>query len=99
MTLPRIEALESGDTYGKYEVQPLEPGYGITLGNALRRVMLSSLPGAAVTSIKIDGVYHEFSEPQAMLKHLRTALRPDGRMVLLEYRKKTLPFPFDRNTR
>ncbi|HEU0168944.1 MAG TPA: DNA-directed RNA polymerase subunit alpha, partial [Chloroflexota bacterium] len=62
LTLPRIEALESGDTYGKYEVQPLEPGYGITLGNALRRVLLSSLPGAAVTSIKIDGVYHEFSD-------------------------------------
>jgi len=62
MTLPHIEALESGDTYGKYEVQPLEPGYGITLGNALRRVLLSSLPGAAVTSIKIDGVYHEFSD-------------------------------------
>ncbi|MBV9119106.1 MAG: DNA-directed RNA polymerase subunit alpha [Chloroflexi bacterium] len=62
MTLPRIEALESGETYGKYEVQPLEPGYGITLGNALRRVLLASLPGAAVTSIKIDGVYHEFSD-------------------------------------
>jgi DNA-directed RNA polymerase subunit alpha len=62
MTLPRIEVLEAGDTYGKYEVQPLEPGYGITLGNALRRVLLASLPGAAVTSIKIDGVYHEFSD-------------------------------------
>ncbi len=62
ITLPRIEALEAGDTYGKFEVQPLEPGYGITLGNALRRVLLASLPGAAVTSIKIDGVYHEFSD-------------------------------------
>jgi len=62
ITLPRIEAIESGDRYGKFEVQPLEPGYGITLGNALRRVLLSSLPGAAVTNIKIDGVYHEFSD-------------------------------------
>ncbi|MGH2468571.1 MAG: DNA-directed RNA polymerase subunit alpha [Chloroflexota bacterium] len=62
ITLPRIEALEQEDRYGKYEVQPLETGYGITLGNALRRVLLSSLPGAAITSIKIDGVYHEFSD-------------------------------------
>ena len=62
MTLPRMETLETAERYGKYEVQPLEPGYGITLGNALRRVLLSSLPGAAVTSIKIDGVYHEFSD-------------------------------------
>ncbi len=62
ITLPRVETLESGDRYGKFEVQPLEPGYGITLGNAVRRVLLSSLPGAAVTSIKIDGVYHEFSD-------------------------------------
>lgn len=61
-SLPQIEALESGDRYGKYEIQPLEPGYGITLGNALRRVLLSSLPGAAITNIKIDGVYHEFSD-------------------------------------
>jgi DNA-directed RNA polymerase subunit alpha len=48
-------------TYGKFVVEPLERGYGITLGNSLRRVLLSSLPGAAVNSIKIDGVLHEFS--------------------------------------
>jgi len=59
---PRIECLETpGDnTYGKYVVDPLERGYGTTLGNALRRVLLSSLPGTAVTSIKIAGVQHEF---------------------------------------
>ena len=48
-------------TYGKYVVEPLERGYGTTLGNALRRIMLSSLPGTAPTTIKIDGVQHEFS--------------------------------------
>ena len=48
-------------TYGKFTVEPLERGYGITLGNALRRIMLSSLPGTAATSIKIAGVQHEFS--------------------------------------
>ena len=60
---PRIECVENpGDTsYGKYVVEPLERGYGTTLGNALRRVLLSSLPGTAVTSIKIAGVQHEFS--------------------------------------
>ena len=48
-------------TYGKYVVEPLERGYGTTLGNALRRIMLSSLPGTAATTIKIAGVQHEFS--------------------------------------
>ncbi len=49
------------EDYGKFIVQPLEPGFGVTLGNALRRVLLSSIKGAAIQSIKIDGVYHEFS--------------------------------------
>ena len=60
---PRIEALDlaSDGTYGRFVVEPLERGYGTTLGNSLRRVLLSSLPGVAVTSIKIEGVLHEFS--------------------------------------
>lgn len=58
---PRIETLEQTSTYGKFVVEPLERGYGVTLGNSLRRVLLSSIPGAAVTSIKVDGVLHEFS--------------------------------------
>ncbi|MCK8824374.1 DNA-directed RNA polymerase subunit alpha [Fuchsiella alkaliacetigena] len=58
---PKIERVESDDTYGKFIITPLERGYGITLGNSLRRIMLSSLPGAAVTSVKIEGVEHEFS--------------------------------------
>ncbi|MBS3994954.1 MAG: DNA-directed RNA polymerase subunit alpha [Alkaliphilus sp.] len=60
---PKIECLESNvdNTYGKFIVEPLERGYGITLGNSLRRILLSSLPGVAVTSVKIDGVLHEFS--------------------------------------
>ncbi len=60
---PRIEALDlaADGTYGKFVVEPLERGYGTTLGNSLRRVLLSSLPGVAVTSIKIEGVLHEFS--------------------------------------
>ena len=60
---PRIECIEnpSDDSYGKFVVEPLERGYGTTLGNSLRRVLLSSLPGTAVTSVKIAGVQHEFS--------------------------------------
>ena len=60
---PRIDCVENpGDnSYGKYVVEPLERGYGTTLGNSLRRILLSSLPGTAVTSIKIAGVQHEFS--------------------------------------
>ena len=60
---PQIECIETpGDvTYGKYVVEPLERGYGTTLGNALRRILLSSLPGTAATSIKIAGIQHEFS--------------------------------------
>ena len=60
---PEIETaeLKSNGTYGKFILEPLERGYGITLGNSLRRVLLSSLPGVAVTSVKIDGVHHELS--------------------------------------
>ena len=60
---PTLEALEvSNDgNYGKFTLKPLESGYGTTLGNSLRRVLMSSLPGVAVTSVKIDGVLHEFS--------------------------------------
>ncbi len=60
---PKIDILEQNEdnTYGKFMVEPLERGYGITLGNSLRRILLSSLPGAAVTSVKIEGVLHEFS--------------------------------------
>ena len=58
---PSIEVLELKENYGKFALEPLERGFGITVGNSLRRVLLSSLPGVAVTSIKVDGVLHEFS--------------------------------------
>ena len=60
---PRIEiaSMAPDGTYGKFVVEPLERGYGTTLGNSLRRILLSSLPGAAVSNVKIDGVLHEFS--------------------------------------
>lgn len=60
---PRVECVHVSDdnSYGKFVVEPLERGYGTTLGNSLRRILLSSLPGVAVTSVKIDGILHEFS--------------------------------------
>lgn len=57
----KVIMLEATDKYGKFEFRPLEPGYGITVGNALRRILLSSLEGFAVTTVKIDGIDHEFS--------------------------------------
>jgi len=57
----KVVMLEADEKFGKFEFRPLEPGYGITIGNALRRILLSSLEGFAFTSVKIDGVLHEFS--------------------------------------
>ena len=57
----KVIMIDSTDFEGKFEFRPLEPGYGLTVGNALRRVLLSSLEGFAITSVRIDGVEHEFS--------------------------------------
>src|SRR5512138_2072775 len=61
MVLPKIEGDATSQKYGRFIISPLEQGYGVTVGNALRRVLLSSLPGAAITSIRVSGVHHEFS--------------------------------------
>jgi len=61
LVVPQVEIVESDDNYVRIVAEPLEPGYGTTVGNSLRRVLLSSLPGAAVTSVRIDGTQHEFS--------------------------------------
>ena len=61
LALPKVECVESTETYGRFVAEPVEKGFGVTLGNALRRVLLSALPGAAVTWAMIEGVQHEFS--------------------------------------
>ena len=61
LAIPKIECVESEENFGRFLVEPLEKGFGITLGNALRRVLLGYLPGAAVTAVKIEGIHHEFS--------------------------------------
>jgi DNA-directed RNA polymerase subunit alpha len=64
----KVIMLEADDKLGKFEFRPLEPGYGITVGNALRRILLSSLEGYAITSIKIDGIDHEFSTIKGVIE-------------------------------
>src|SRR5512139_1137679 len=82
-------------TYGKFECEPLERGFGITLGNALRRILLSWLQGSAITSVKIDGVLHEFSTIPGVLedvtdvilnlKEIRFRMHGEGsRLVVIE---------------
>jgi len=61
LAIAKIECIESRDNFGRFQAEPLEKGFGITLGNALRRVLLAYLPGAAVTRVKIEGTQHEFS--------------------------------------
>ncbi len=61
LVIPKIECVESRDNFGRFVARPLERGFGITLGNSLRRVLLSYLPGAAVTRVRIEGIQHEFS--------------------------------------
>ncbi len=85
---PKIECEEISDSYGRFVVEPLERGFGTTLGNSLRRVLLSSLPGVAASSIKIDGVLHEFTTIEGVredvteivlnIKELCVKLHSDG---------------------
>ncbi len=90
---PKIECVELNNNYGKFVVEPLERGFGITLGNSLRRILLSSLPGVAVSSIKIDGVLHEFSTIEGVredvteivlnLKELCIKMHADGQKKII----------------
>lgn len=72
LRVPRLLETVStnGDRYARFRLRPLERGYGVTMGNSLRRVLLSSLQGAAITSMKIDGVLHEFSSKQGVVEDI-----------------------------
>ncbi len=91
---PKIETVEISDdaTFGKFVVEPLERGYGTTLGNSLRRILLSSLPGAAVTSIQVDGVQHEFSTIEGVIEDVTTVILNIKKLALKIYsdEEKTL---------
>src|SRR5210317_2590250 len=66
----KVIMIEADDFKGSFEFRPLEPGFGITIGNALRRILLSSLEGFAITSVKIDGVVHEFSTVKGVVEDI-----------------------------
>ncbi|MFC7687713.1 DNA-directed RNA polymerase subunit alpha [Ureibacillus sp. GCM10028918] len=84
---PKIETVEISEDskYGKFVVEPLERGYGNTLGNSLRRILLSSLPGAAVTSIQIDGVLHEFSTVEGVVEDVASIILNIKKLALKIY--------------
>lgn len=91
---PKIETVEINEDakFGKFVIEPLERGYGTTLGNSLRRILLSSLPGAAVTSIQIDGVLHEFSTVEGVVEDVSSIILNVKKLALKIYsdEEKTL---------
>lgn len=97
---PKIETVEISDdaTYGKFVVEPLERGYGTTLGNSLRRILLSSLPGAAITSIQIDNVLHEFSTIEGVYEDVTAIILNLKKLALKIYseEEKTLEIDVQR---
>jgi len=81
----KITDYVEGKNYGKFELEPLERGFGYTIGNALRRVMLSSLPGAAITSVKIDGVLHEFQTIEGVVEDVTSIILNLKNVVIQKY--------------
>ncbi|PXW87692.1 DNA-directed RNA polymerase subunit alpha [Streptohalobacillus salinus] len=94
---PKIEIVEINDdaTFGKFVVEPLERGYGTTLGNSLRRILLSSLPGAAVTSVQIEGVLHEFSTIDGVVEDVTTIVLNLKKLALKIYSEELKTLEID----
>ncbi|HLT56716.1 MAG TPA: DNA-directed RNA polymerase subunit alpha [Bacillota bacterium] len=94
---PRIETVEISDdaTFGRFVVEPLERGYGTTLGNSLRRMLLSSLPGAAVTSVQIDGALHEFSTIDGVVEDVTQIVLNLKKLALKIYSDETKTLELD----
>ncbi|GEP20130.1 DNA-directed RNA polymerase subunit alpha [Pediococcus argentinicus] len=84
---PKIHKVDESENYGRFVIEPLERGYGTTLGNSLRRILLSSLPGAAVTSVQIDDVLHEFSTVKGVVE--------DVTQIILNLKKVSLKIDSD----
>ena len=83
--MPKIELEASTESYGRFSISPLEPGYGVTIGNALRRVLLSSLSGAAVTSLRVSGVHHEISPIPGAKEDMMTLILNTKRLRLRSF--------------
>jgi len=100
LRMPDLVVLDEAsytNTYGKFSLQPLERGYGVTLGNSLRRVLISSLPGAAITSVKFTGVLHEFTTIEGVVEDVSEIILnlKQVRLKLLEKKPETIKFSFD----
>ena len=87
MVMPKIEREAEARNYGKFIISPLEGGYGVTLGNALRRVLLSSLEGSAIASMRVADVLHEFSDIPGVRE-----VRGMGLMIGIEMKQKVAPY-------
>ncbi len=85
---PKVDYAELSETYGKFVIEPLDRGFGATLGNALRRVLLAAIPGAAITSVKIEGVLHEFSSIPGVVE--------DVTQIILNLKELTLKLHSDK---
>lgn len=92
---PAITSVEESSSYGKYIIEPLERGYGTTLGNSLRRVLLASLPGTAVSDIQIDGVLHEFSAIDGVIEDVTQIVLNVKKLNLKSYAEDSLKAEVD----
>lgn len=92
---PAITSVEESSSYGKYIIEPLERGYGTTLGNSLRRVLLASLPGTAVSDIQIDGVLHEFSAVDGVIEDVTQIVLNVKKLKLKSYADDSLKAEID----
>lgn len=81
----KIKEMKESEFYGRFEIEPLERGFGLTLGNALRRVMLSSLPGSAISSVKIEGVLHEFQTIDGVVEDVVTIILNLKKLAIRNY--------------
>ena len=86
----KVIMIDSSEFEGKFEFRPLEPGYGLTVGNALRRVLLSSLPGSAVTEVTIDNILHEYSTIEGVQEDVLEILLNIKKLALVLHDKETI---------
>ena len=94
----KITEYVESNHYGKFELEPLERGFGTTIGNALRRVMLSSLPGSAITSVKIDGVLHEFQKIDGVVEDVTAIVLALKDVVIKNHSEETKTIRLSKNT-
>ena len=92
---PSVRKVEGDETYGKFEIEPLDPGFGTTLGNTLRRVLLSSLWGAAVTSIQVEGVAHEFMSVPHVKEDVTEVILNLKQLCLKSFSEDPIPISLD----